>query len=148
MLTLVQYDICITTYSVLVRELTVAHAVPERARRQHVEYAEGTRTRSPLVMCAWHRVVMDEVQMVGGGKAEEMVSLIPRGSSLAVSGTPARAQVKDLAHVARFLRVPGAMDANEWRRLCAPENVDLFAALFRAYGIRCVPAGSPACDTS
>ena len=31
---------------------------------------------------------MDEVQQVGGGHAAEMVSLIPRLSSLAVSGTP------------------------------------------------------------
>ncbi|KAG6895597.1 hypothetical protein C0992_000477 [Termitomyces sp. T32_za158] len=50
-------------------------------------------------MVEWYRVIMDEVQMVGGGKIEDMVSLIPRLSSFAVSGTPARQQVADLMHV-------------------------------------------------
>lgn len=61
------YDVVITTYQTLRSDLYVAHTDPERPRRTKVVYE---RPRSPLVMVEWKRVVMDEVQMVGGGKAE------------------------------------------------------------------------------
>ena len=61
------YDVVITTYQTLRSDLYVAHPGPERPRRTTVVYE---RPRSPLVMVEWKRVVMDEVQMVGGGKAE------------------------------------------------------------------------------
>ena len=61
------YDVVITTYQALRSDLYVAHPDPKRPRRTAVVYE---RPRSPLVMVEWKRVVMDEVQMVGGGKAE------------------------------------------------------------------------------
>jgi E3 ubiquitin-protein ligase SHPRH len=61
------YDVVITTYQTLRSDLYVAHPGPNRPRRTTVVYE---RPRSPLVMVEWKRVVMDEVQMVGGGKAE------------------------------------------------------------------------------
>jgi E3 ubiquitin-protein ligase SHPRH len=64
------FDVCITTYSTLRQDLSVARAPPARPRREDVVYSNVERARSPLVMCEWYRVVMDEVQMVGGGKTE------------------------------------------------------------------------------
>ena len=61
------YDVVITTYQTLRYDLYVAHPDPKRPRRNTVVY---DRPRSPLVMVEWRRVVMDEVQMVGGGKAQ------------------------------------------------------------------------------
>ncbi len=126
-----KFDVCITTYTVLQQDLGVARAPPVRPRRAFVQYSTVNRSRSPLVMCEWYRVIMDEVQMAGGGKTEcvdagsldvfgradadgvlcrEMVSLIPRLSSFAVSGTPARSQVADLIHILKcataFLPLP------------------------------------------
>jgi E3 ubiquitin-protein ligase SHPRH len=60
------YDVVITTYQTLRSDLSVAYPDPKRPRRTAVVYE---RPRSPLVMVEWKRVVMDEVQMVGGGKA-------------------------------------------------------------------------------
>lgn len=60
------FDVCITTYNVLRQDLTVAHAPPKRPRRADVEYSNLDCPRSPLVMCEWYRVIMDEVQMVSG----------------------------------------------------------------------------------
>jgi E3 ubiquitin-protein ligase SHPRH len=113
-----QFDVVITTYQFLRSDFNVARAVPVRPRREDVVYVNVERPRSPLVMVEWNRVIMDEVQMVGGGKTEyvlclsigsipcsyfagyrDMVSLIPRLSSFAVSGTPARAQISDMLHV-------------------------------------------------
>jgi E3 ubiquitin-protein ligase SHPRH len=64
------FDVCITTYNVLRQDLTVARAPPKRPRRADVEYSNLDRPRSPLVMCEWYRVIMDEVQMMGTGKSE------------------------------------------------------------------------------
>jgi E3 ubiquitin-protein ligase SHPRH len=65
-----QYDVCITTYNVLRLDTTVARAPLKRPRRQDVEYKNLERPRSPLVVCEWYRVIMDEVQMMGMGKSE------------------------------------------------------------------------------
>jgi len=64
------FDIVVTTYATLRSDFNVARAVIERPRREDVSYANVERPRSPLVMVEWMRVVMDEVQMVGGGKTE------------------------------------------------------------------------------
>ena len=177
-----EYDIWITTYTVLAHELPVARAPVVRPRREVATYSNAERMRSPLVTLEWYRVIMDEVQMVGGGKTEfvlvflictqtvhpnftfsqpyrEMVSLIPRLSSFAVSGTPARSKVDDLQHVLRhvgfplaqrrvvliesfcclrFLRVDAVLETpGVWSRLQEPEFALEFAQLFNLIGIRC-----------
>ncbi|KIJ64355.1 hypothetical protein HYDPIDRAFT_154792 [Hydnomerulius pinastri MD-312] len=138
-----QYDVCITTYPILRSDTSVARAPPSRSRRADVEYGleERVRQRSPLVAVEWYRVIMDEVQAMGGGKSEEMVSLIPRVSSFAVSGTPARAQVADLIRVLRFLRVDDLVaPARMWKRLVGRGCRELFAELFGGAGVRTLKA--------
>ncbi|KAG1857719.1 SNF2 family N-terminal domain-containing protein [Suillus subalutaceus] len=131
------FDVCITTYNVLRQDLTVARAPPKRPHRAQVEYSNLDRPRSPLVMCEWYRVIMDEVQMMGTGKSEEMVSLVPRLSSFAVSGTPARTQVSDLIRVLRFLRVDDVVGPTRvWNRLMKHTFKKQFADLFQRYAIR------------
>jgi E3 ubiquitin-protein ligase SHPRH len=68
------FDVCITTYNVLQHDLSVARAPLTRPRREVAAYSKIERPRSPLVMCEWYRVIMDEVQMVGGGKTEHVFS--------------------------------------------------------------------------
>jgi E3 ubiquitin-protein ligase SHPRH len=70
------FDVVITTYATLRTDLNVARAPPKRPRREDVVYSNVERPRSPLVMCEWYRVVMDEVQMVGGGHAEYVEFLL------------------------------------------------------------------------
>ena len=55
------FDVCVTTYDVLRRDLNVARAAPSRPARQTAEYSREKRPISPLVMCEWYRVIMDEV---------------------------------------------------------------------------------------
>ena len=69
------FDVCITTYNVLQQDLGIARPPPDRPRRTIATYINVERSRSPLIMCEWYRVVMDEVQMVGGGKTECVVTL-------------------------------------------------------------------------
>ena len=68
-----QYDVVITTYSVLRSEIWVARPPPDRPRREDAMYAPSGQLRSPLVLVKWKRVVMDEVQMVGGGQAASVL---------------------------------------------------------------------------
>lgn len=72
-----RFDVCITTYNVLQQDLSVARPPPVRPRRAGVTYSNAERSRSALIMCEWFRVIMDEVQIVGGGKTE-CVSFTPR----------------------------------------------------------------------
>ena len=94
-----EYDIVITSYTTLGKELGVARGSSERPRRFGIAYGDENKPRSPLVGVEWTRVIMDEVQMAGGHQTVEMVSLLPRQFSFAVSGTPARGEVDDLRHV-------------------------------------------------
>jgi E3 ubiquitin-protein ligase SHPRH len=64
------FDVCITTYTVLQHDLGIARPPPDRPRRTIATYTNIERPRSPLVMVEWYRVIMDEVQMVGGGNTE------------------------------------------------------------------------------
>ncbi|KAL1409743.1 hypothetical protein Q8F55_003740 [Vanrija albida] len=134
------HDVVITTYQTLGDDLTVAAPVPPRSRRANVAYKIGERPRSPLVMVEWWRVVMDEVQLQGNqSQAAEMVSLIPRKFSLAMSGTPARTNVLDLAGSLNFLRVPG-VNRVLWHRLTQLANRSAFHGLFQPLAVRTTKA--------
>ncbi|KAF7309597.1 SNF2 family helicase [Mycena indigotica] len=131
----------IVTYTTLRSELNVAHAPPKRPRREDVVYSNLERERSPLIRVEWQRVVMDEVQMVGGGNIEDMVAMIPRRSSFAVSGTPVRAQLTDLSHVLQFLRVDSTLTSPRfWARLLLPTYSHYFSSFFSSLAIRTTKA--------
>lgn len=72
------YDVVVTTYSVLSAELDVSKGAVSRPRRESVHYGERSLPRSPLILVEFWRVIMDEVQMAGGVNTAEMVSRIPR----------------------------------------------------------------------
>ncbi|KAI0668956.1 SNF2 family N-terminal domain-containing protein [Trametes maxima] len=125
------FDVCITTYSVLQHDLCVARPPPKRPRRAYVDYGDTSRARSPLVMCEWYRVIMDEVQMVGGGKTECVVTLFP----YLVIVCMAKSATSVL--LSRFLRVKAVTESpRAWARLLLPGYVHEFAELFRRYSVR------------
>ncbi|KAJ7695156.1 SNF2 family N-terminal domain-containing protein [Mycena rosella] len=136
------FDVVVTTYQTLKSDFNIARAAPKRPRREDVVYSNLERPRSPLILVEWNRVVMDEVQMVGGGNVEDMVSLIPRLASFAVSGTPARTQIADLMHVLKFLRVDHLVGplARHWARLAVLGYSGHFSAFFRSITVRTTKA--------
>ncbi|ORY26908.1 SNF2 family N-terminal domain-domain-containing protein [Naematelia encephala] len=132
------HDVVITTYLDVAKDLDVARPPPQRSRRATTDYQIRSRPRSPLVMVQWWRVVMDEVQLQSDkSNAANMVSLIPRTLSLAVSGTPARADIKDLLGSLKFLRVP-VLPYNPylWHRLQQSSMRSSFDGLFKALAVR------------
>jgi E3 ubiquitin-protein ligase SHPRH len=86
----------------------------------------------------WWRVIMDEVQLCGDSSSSaNMVSLIPREHSLAVSGTPAKTDIKDLMGSLRFLRVPVLpYDNRLWHRIQQSAMRPAFDALFQTIAVR------------
>ncbi|ODO03141.1 hypothetical protein I350_05986 [Cryptococcus amylolentus CBS 6273] len=131
------HDIVITTYQDLSSDLKVALPAPARSRRSKANYRLSDRPRSPLVMVEWWRVIMDEVQLQGDSDSAAMVSVIPRKLSLAVSGTPARGDIKDLMGSLKFLRVPVfPYDNRLWHRILQPSFRPAFEGLFQSLAIR------------
>ncbi|KAK9471884.1 SNF2 family N-terminal domain-containing protein [Dipodascopsis tothii] len=128
---LADYDVVLTTYAVITRELHYAIKPPERNLRTEKKYEVY---RSPLVQVEFWRVVLDEVQLVesGVGNAALVARMIPRFHAWGVSGTPVRNDLSDLAGLLQFLRfVPFIEGHNSkiWDRLCADHAgfVDFFA---------------------
>ncbi|KAG0222698.1 hypothetical protein BGX31_008918 [Mortierella sp. GBA43] len=114
---LAQYDVVITTYTVLSKEINFTNEFdrPRRHKRQYVP------RKSPFIQIEWWRVCLDEAQMIEGGtvsQAAAMAFLIPRVMSWAVSGTPIRRNVADLQSLLMFLnQEPIASNKHLWRLL-------------------------------
>ncbi|KAH6867070.1 SNF2 family N-terminal domain-containing protein, partial [Alternaria rosae] len=114
---LLQYDVVLTTYHVLSKEIHHAVPPPERSSRRPKRHE---RRISPLVGISWWRVCLDEAQMVerGVSQAAQVARIIPRCNAWAVSGTPLRKDVQDLRGLLIFLRCDTFVNHEAvWNRL-------------------------------
>ncbi|GAA5992971.1 hypothetical protein JCM10908_000775 [Rhodotorula pacifica] len=98
------FDIILTTFDVLRKEVAFARAPTQRGLRNK---REVRYRRSLLVELDFLRVLMDEAQMVGDayGPTSETASLISRRFSWAVTSTPLRDKIADIKPLLTFLRV-------------------------------------------
>lgn len=129
---LLQFDVVLTTYNVLSKEIHFATPPPDRALRNERQYE---RRKSPLVEISWWRVCLDEAQMVESGvsQAATVARIIPRCNAWAVSGTPLRKDVQDLRGLLIFLRYePFAGSKSVWDRLDKPS----FRTIFNRIALR------------
>ncbi|KAI9923628.1 hypothetical protein ASPWEDRAFT_38384 [Aspergillus wentii DTO 134E9] len=117
---LANYDVVLTTYNVISREIHYASDAPKRNLR-HEKRFEARKT--PLVRISWWRVCLDEAQMIENGvsNAAKVARLIPRQISWAVTGTPLRKDISDLYGLLLFLHCWPLCDA--WERLCGFSSV-------------------------
>jgi E3 ubiquitin-protein ligase SHPRH len=129
---LLDYDIVLTTYNVLSREIYYADQPVERNFRQAQKHAPP---RSPLVLINWWRVCLDEAQMIESGvsKAAKVARLIPRVNAWAVSGTPLKKNVDDLLGLLIFLGYePYCSSRKLWNRV----DKKTFAQIFGQIALR------------
>lgn len=132
---LAEYDVVITTYSILSSELHFVLSPPERPRRHDRAYH---RTKSPLVQISWWRVCLDEAQMVENGFSQAAVTakLIPRVNAWGITGTPVKDDVKDLLGLLKFLHFePYCSNNSVWRELMT-NHKSIFQQLFRSISLR------------
>lgn len=111
------FDVILTTYQVLAREVHFAEDPPARNMRRERKF---DRKRSPLVQVQFWRAVMDEAQMIETSvtAAARVACRIPRVHSWAVSGTPLRKDVSDLHGLLIFLRFkPFDEDIRLWSHI-------------------------------
>lgn len=128
-----RFDVMIVSFDTLRKEVNVAKKAPERSRRHDQKYK---RPRSLLIQLEFHRVVMDEVQMVASNHgAEETVSMIHRNYSLAVSGTPVKV-LADLKSLFHFLGVLPPVNNRFWNRLQSPALLPSLAQCLRILATR------------
>ncbi|TLD39069.1 ATP-dependent DNA helicase [Venturia nashicola] len=126
---LLQYDVVLTTYNVLAKEIHFATDPPERSRRFKKQHKAR---KSPLVLINWWRVCLDEAQMVESGvsKAAKVAQMIPRVNAWAVSGTPIKRHVEDLLGLLIFLRLePFYSSKQTWQRASKRDLQQLFSRL-------------------
>ncbi|KAF2474670.1 uncharacterized protein BDR25DRAFT_255013 [Lindgomyces ingoldianus] len=129
---LLKYDIVLTTYHVLSREIHYAKPTPDRQFRHGKQYQPR---KSPLVQVSWWRVCLDEAQMVESGvsQAATVARIIPRCNAWAVSGTPLRKDIQDLRGLLSFLRYePFAESKAVWDRL----DKSTFRTIFNQIALR------------
>ncbi|KAJ6056097.1 hypothetical protein N7444_005195 [Penicillium canescens] len=114
---LAEFDVVLTTYHVISREIHYAGMAPERNLR-HIKRFEPRKT--PLVRISWWRVCLDEAQMIESGvsNAAKVARLIPREIAWAVTGTPLRRDIDDLFGLLLFLHYgPFCFSNPLWKRL-------------------------------
>ncbi|RZF49254.1 hypothetical protein LSTR_LSTR002875 [Laodelphax striatellus] len=119
-LQLAQYDIVITTYQVLLKELDYVNEDPD-SRPRAMRYARKFfPPSSPLTCVKWWRICLDEAQMVESvtSKIYSMVSVLPTINRWAVCGTPIQRQAADLFGLVSFLQVhPYGTCRRQWNWL-------------------------------
>lgn len=129
------YDVVLTTYQVLAKELHFAEDPPERNMRKARKFE---RKRSPLVQVQFWRTVMDEAQMIESGvtAAAKVACRLPRVNSWAVSGTPLKKNVQDLHGLLIFLRFkPLSESIGLWNHMVTNHR-HLFRQLFNKIALR------------
>ncbi|SMR55318.1 unnamed protein product [Zymoseptoria tritici ST99CH_1A5] len=132
-----KYDVVLSTYHTLAREVHFAEEPPDRNMRHQRKFE---RKRSPLVQIEWWRICLDEAQMVESGvtAAARVACRLPRIHSWAVTGTPLRKDIQDLLGLLIFLRYKPFDDVSSgrlWGHLVRSHR-HLFRKLFGAIALR------------
>jgi E3 ubiquitin-protein ligase SHPRH len=129
------YDIVLTTYSTLREELYHVETNEERLRR--LRFGKKYRPLpTPLIGVEWHRLVLDEAQMVGEGttKAAMMAACLKATYRWAVSGTPIQRGLDDLYGLVFFLDLQPYANKAFWRQcIHVPYQAGLEEAKERLY---------------
>jgi hypothetical protein len=115
------YDVIITTYSVLRTDLYHVNDNSGNASKA-MRYRKKYRVlHSPLPCVEWWRVCLDEAQMVGEGttKCAEMALLLPCVNRWGVTGTPIPRSLDDLYGLVVFLGTEPYSNHKWWQRCIA-----------------------------
>ena len=102
---LADFDIIITTYKVINKEVHYAQFNPNIRSRRSADGKPRYDYTSPLVLMDFFRIILDEVQMLRSNstQAAKCTSLLHRVHTWGVSGTPVQ-HIRDIQTILGYLR--------------------------------------------
>ncbi|CAI8498971.1 unnamed protein product [Pichia kudriavzevii] len=132
---LASYDIVLTSYNILSRELDRAIFKPTTRPKRKNNY-ERIDYSSPLMLLEFYRLVLDEAQLasISISRVGHFSRIIPRVHTWCVSGTIIRKDLQDLHSLMRSLRLYplDKISSEHWEHIPRP----LFDRLFKSICIR------------
>ncbi|NXW02813.1 TTF2 factor, partial [Fregetta grallaria] len=111
-----EYDVVVTTYSLLSKEVPASKEEGEVPAEDH-DVGSGSSPCSPLLKVAWARVVLDEAHNIKNPKVQTSIAVCKLRASArwAVTGTPIQNNLLDMYSLLRFLRCSPFDEYKVWK---------------------------------
>ncbi|NWQ61932.1 TTF2 factor, partial [Neopipo cinnamomea] len=110
------YDVVITTYGLLSKEVPTSKKAGELPAEDH-DVESGSSRRSPLLRVAWARLILDEAHTIKNprSQASRAVCKLRASARWAVTGTPIQNNFLDMYSLLRFLRCSPFDEYEVWK---------------------------------
>ncbi|OXB57057.1 hypothetical protein ASZ78_015095 [Callipepla squamata] len=111
-----EYDVVVTTYSLLSKEVPTSKEEGEFPAKDYEE-GSGSSPCSPLLRVAWARVILDEAHTIKNPKVQTSIAVckLRANARWAVTGTPIQNNLLDMYSLLRFLRCSPFDEYKVWK---------------------------------
>ncbi|KAM9020128.1 transcription termination factor 2 [Ara ararauna] len=111
-----RYDVIVTTYSILSKEVPTSKEEGEVPAEDH-DVTSRSSPCSPLLRVAWARVILDEAHNIKNPKIQTSIAVCKLRASArwAVTGTPIQNNLLDMYSLLRFLRCSPFDEYKVWK---------------------------------
>ncbi|NXD86057.1 TTF2 factor, partial [Halcyon senegalensis] len=111
-----EYDVVVTTYSILSKEVPTSKEEGEVPAEDHDVGSESSPC-SPLLRVAWARVILDEAHNIKNPRVQTAIAVCKLRASArwAVTGTPIQNNLLDMYSLLRFLRCSPFDEYKVWK---------------------------------
>ncbi|NXY02743.1 TTF2 factor, partial [Pteruthius melanotis] len=110
------YDVVVTTYSLLSKEVPTSKEEGEAAAQDH-DVGSGSSPCSPLLRIAWARIILDEAHNIKNPRVQTSIAVckLRANARWAVTGTPIQNNLLDMYSLLRFLRCSPFDEYKVWK---------------------------------
>ncbi|NXM49532.1 TTF2 factor, partial [Gymnorhina tibicen] len=110
------YDVVVTTYSLLSKEVPTSKEEGEFPAQDH-DVGSGSSPCSPLLRVAWARIILDEAHNIKNPRVQTSIAVCKLRASArwAVTGTPVQNNLLDMYSLLRFLRCSPFDEYKVWK---------------------------------
>ncbi|NWS72098.1 TTF2 factor, partial [Crotophaga sulcirostris] len=111
-----KYDVVVTTYSLLSKEVPTSKEEGEVPAEDH-DVGSGSSPCSPLLRVLWARIVLDEAHNIKNPKIQTSIAVckLRANARWAVTGTPIQNNLLDMYSLLRFLRCSPFDEYKVWK---------------------------------
>ncbi|NWX61941.1 TTF2 factor, partial [Promerops cafer] len=110
------YDVVVTTYSLLSKEVPTSKEEGEVPAQDH-DVGSGSSPCSPLLRVAWARIILDEAHNIKNPRVQTSIAVCKLRATArwAVTGTPIQNNLLDMYSLLRFLRCSPFDEYKVWK---------------------------------